>query len=436
MNLPNPTVQILEGDCRAVLATLPEKSVHCIVTSPPYWGLRDYGTAPLVWGSDSAHDHEWGDPTVRDNRAGAHLNQGLRDDPARSPRGGRQPANQQPAVVDQGAFCSCGAWRGSLGLEPTPELYVEHLVEIFRAAWRVLRDDGILWLNLGDSYNAGREGGHAGGKCGLSRPEIAPNRSGVKAPDLKPKDLVGIPWRAAFALQADGWYLRRDIIWAKPNPMPESCTDRCTSSHEYLFHLTKSPTYFYDSDAIHEPLQASSSQQSANRDPESLARILQQGRNKRSVWTIPTKPYKEAHFAVFPPDLVKPCILAGTSAKGCCVTCGAPWERMIVREKHPIRDMEAQRRRAAETTGRIDGKVPGPGGMMDYVRSVGWRPTCVCGTDETRPCVVLDLFGGSGTVGAVAKSLNRNSILIDLNAKYLRLAMKRAKASSAGFGLE
>lgn len=281
------------GDCREAMATLPDNSVHCCVTSPPYWGLRDYG-------------------------------------------------------VD-----------GQLGLEQTPEEYVANMVQVFREVRRVLRDDGTLWLNLGDSY--ARQGGATDNKNRsreLAHMAETQKRAMNKVADgYKPKDLVGIPWRVAFALQADGWYLRQDIIWHKPNPMPESVTDRCTKSHEYIFLLSKSARYYYDQKAIAEPLADSSvarlsqvnlaNQNGSDRipgktngamkavgprfggskygDDESELMRTKSGnewtggdglRNRRSVWTVTTQPFKEAHFATFPPKLIEPCILAGCPEGG------------------------------------------------------------------------------------------------------------------------
>lgn len=297
---------ILIGDARARLAELPAGSARTCVTSPPYFGLRDYG-------------------------------------------------------VD-----------GQMGLEETPDAYVAEMVALFREVWRVLADDGTLWLNLGDSYAGGGGGNY--NKTGVSqaggqhianvrnRPEWLDNAG------VKPKDLIGIPWRVALALQADGWYLRSDIIWHKPNPMPESVTDRPTKSHEYLFLLTKSAKYYYDHEAIKEPAIHSSDRRAGG------GRITYEGkrqgddgtgqeafvsikdkRNKRDVWTIPTKPFKGAHFAVMPLALVEPCILAG-SAEG-----------------------------------------------------------------DT----VLDPFTGSGTVGVAANRLGRNFVGTELNATYAKIAMDR-----------
>ena len=299
------------GDARDVLPTLADQSVHCVVTSPPYWGLRDYG-------SD-----------------------------------------------------------GQIGLEATPEEYVANLVAVFREVRRVLRDDGTVWLNLGDSYNgSGAIGGagkqHTNGGS-VSRPD---NRAGW--PGLKPKDLVGIPWRVAFALQADGWWLRSDIIWSKPNPMPESVTDRPTKAHEYLFLLAKRERYYFDQEAVREAhttpdgmgwaangkgTRYSTSDYGEHRGAADFSRSdgLQamgghpNGRNLRSVWTIATRPYPGAHFAVFPPELPERCIKAGCPENG----------------------------------------------------------------------VVLDPFAGSGTVGVVANRLSRRAILIDLNPAYLEQQMRR-----------
>ena len=242
--------RIIQGDAVWVLRGLPDESVHCCVTSPPYWGLRDYKLEPLVWGGAAGCEHEWGEEQVA---RGPAQEQG-----ATSQRKGRTNIDEQRhRGVSQGCWCSlCGAWRGSLGLEPTPELYTQHLVEIMREVRRVLRNDGTLWLNLGDSYAGGGNGGHQKGEYFHGHTQRSGDFTGQakKAPPgLKPKDLVGIPWMAAFALRTDGWWLRSDIIWSKPNPMPESVRDRPTKAHEYIFLLTKSAKCYYDAEAIKEP---------------------------------------------------------------------------------------------------------------------------------------------------------------------------------------
>jgi len=412
------TIQLIQGDCLQMLKTLADESVQCCVTSPPYWNLRDYG-------------------------------------------------------VD-----------GQLGLEPTPELYVEHLVAVFREVRRVMRDDAVMFLNLGDSYAGSGQGWSHSEKQSSNTGAIqyGPDNvygrppgyiSSTQGNGLKPKDLVGIPWRVAFALQADGWWLRQDIIWAKPNPMPESVTDRCTKSHEYLFLLTKSATYYYDHIAIQEPAAYDGRKDTVMKgspkyangfvpdtSPQTLAvkgherwpnsvvvgspemggagqgfkghsgNTLADGtilrtRNKRDVWFIATHPFPSSHFAVMPETLVEPCILAGTSEKGCCPKCGRAWVRVVERTKNPNRDMEAQREADALRTGRTDGHISGPSGMVDETTTTGWRPSCTCNAGDPIPCVVCDPFAGSGTVGAVAKRLGRSFIGIELNPAYVKMAEDR-----------
>jgi DNA modification methylase len=376
-------MRLILGDCLEVLKTLPDESVHCCITSPPYYGLRDYGTAKWEGGEPGCNH------SPRVNGRGALLQggdtAGLRD----------KPFNVCP---------KCGAVRidAQLGLEKTPEEYVAKLVEVFREVRRVLRDDGTLWLNLGDSYASSQStnGGYSDKStlAGFSRPDTKgrqANESGERHKiehGLKPKDLIGIPWRVAFALQADGWYLRQDLIWAKPNPMPESVTDRCTKSYEYIFLLAKSQKYFYDAEAIAEPATPSSTAR-WNQDIDGQARSDrvpgktngkmravggprvhgnipgrddggaacnkpdQFTRNRRSVWTITTKPFKEAHFATFPPDLVEPMIKAGCPVGG----------------------------------------------------------------------TVLDPFAGAGTTGLVAAKLDRDFLGIELNPDYIAIAERRIK---------
>ncbi len=377
---------------------------------------------------------------------------------------------------------------GQLGLEATPESYVARMVEVFREVRRVLRPDGTLWLNIGDSFATGSSGDRRiadptsehWSQTGIE------NRARARppCPGLKPKDLVGIPWRLAFALQADGWYLRsdiieevelycpcgcghvmeeriwrhspdRDIIWHKPNPMPESVRDRPTKAHEYIFLLSKSARYFYDADAVREPhaepnrgkgeresigtVKGGSSLQSgfSQKDggwADSWSGIRQYnpaGRNIRSVWTITPKPFKGAHFATFPPALVERCVKAGTSERGCCPQCGKAWER-VVKATGISRDRNLKINTAKALAGvneahRLNGK--------DYLHArratEEFRPACTCPAAVPVPCVVLDPFLGSGTTAAVAKSLGRDCIGIDLNPKYLTMARARIKAEQA-----
>ena len=291
---PVITEKILTGNTLEVLKTLPERSVHCCITSPPYWGLRDYGTGEWE-GGDPKCDHQ---PPQQDMVKAAASRLNLNKDPNKiqSTLGGSHNRGYKEICK------KCGAHRidSQIGLEKTPEEYVTKIVAVFREVRRVLRDDGTLWLNLGDSYGATSNRNGLSGS-GLKQNKTADPRLRIKtgiSTGLAQKNLVGIPWRVAFALQADGWCLRQDIIWLKPNPMPESVTDRCTKSHEYIFLLAKSQKYYFDSGATKE-MGADFGE-----------------RNLRSVWTVATKPFKEAHFAVYPLNLIRPCILAGCPPKG------------------------------------------------------------------------------------------------------------------------
>lgn len=349
-----PNFVIHQGCCKEKLKLLPANSVHCCITSPPYYNQRDYGVA------------------------------------------------------------------GQIGLEDTVEEYVNNLVEVFREVKRVLRDDGTLWLNLGDSYFGSGKGQTKNGCSDPKQPKIKGMKLPVNKSEsyLKPKDLIGIPWKVAFALQKDEWYLRQDLIWHKKNALPESVEDRCTKSHEYLFLLSKSQKYFFDHEAIKEPLAESSVGRAQRKrrlmDRTGLGTVGKQVengidikhghaglamgrndktgysedgmRNKRSVWTIATKPYKRAHFACFPPSLIEPPILSGTSDKGCCPECSAPFKR---------------------------------------IKDIGWEQTCKHVIDEVVPCTVLDPFMGSGTTGMVAYRKGRDFVGIELNPDYIEMAKER-----------
>jgi DNA modification methylase len=340
--------KILIGNVIDELRTIESSSVRVCVTSPPYWGKRDYGTEPQIWAGELpiCADHQWGEYFLA---AGARSDQSPGE---RQGKGSIGRSNRQKS-----AFCGvCGAWKGELGLEPTPELYVKHIVEIFREVRRVLTDDGTLWINLGDTFIGGKGFSATKGKDHQDKrvrdkqsksegyqtiggqKEVRPtdDRRMMKLSGLKQKDLVGIPWMVAFALRADGWYLRSEIIWDKIDPMPESVKDRPTVAHETIFLLSKSRRYHYDYRAITEPVSESSKQrykrkfnQDSDRgylvgpqhhlgeflaDSDKIKKNIETGRNKRSVWRVrkPSGRKKVKHFAVFPVKLVEPSILAGS----------------------------------------------------------------------------------------------------------------------------
>ena len=326
------------------LKLLPDNSIHCCVTSPPYWALRDYG------------------------------------------------AEEQ------------------LGLETHYQDYINNMVLVFREVRRVLHPTGTLWLNLGDSYVSSSSKG-SGGPSAVQDTNAGSRFKTIKVEhDLKHKDLVGIPWRVAFALQADGWYLRQDIIWAKNNPMPESVTDRCSKAHEYIFLLTKSDKYYYDHVAIKEP-----AVMGAQTRKQSPTVEIDNTRNKRSVWQINTQSYSGAHFAVFPEEIPELCIKASTSEKGICPACGNQYKRQL--EKVGFRQD-----RWSEANS-FDGYRERKGTLV--YKTVGWEPTCKCPPAPiTRP-TVLDPFSGSGTTGKVALRLGQHYIGLDVNEEYLDLALRR-----------
>ena len=320
--------RIETADALSLLRELPEGWAQTCVTSPPYWGLRDYGLAPSIWGGAPRCRHAWG-PPQRGKRQDL-LPAGQTSSRGRLDLDGRQGQ----AGLLGGRFCErCYAWRGCLGLEPTPELYVQHLLAVLAEVHRVLRDDGTLWLVLGDSYAAARSYQPPDRRRGVP----VPHRAGCVPAGCKAKDLAGVPWQVALALRAHGWWLRSDIVWAKPNPIPENVRDRPTRAHEYLFLLAKQPRYFYDAHAIREPDTGRCSGNGYAR-PGRLTyqdRRGQRGqhqqwkggqaRQRRSWWTVTARGYPGAQ-AVFPEKLIEPCVLAG-SAPVACGICGAPWQR-------------------------------------------------------------------------------------------------------------
>ena len=432
------------GDCRERMREMIAAGarVNCVVTSPPYWGLRSY-----LPGDSAQKANELGSERLHDCLGWATKNE-------------------------------CG------------ECHVCNIVDLFRLVRQVLADDGTAWVNYGDSYAGywgaqGRQGetGEMAGRSVVSARQIAAAQrrashtgSTKHLNGLKPKDLCMIPARVALALQADGWWVRQDIVWSKPNPMPESVNDRCTKAHEYIFLLSKRDRYFYDAEAILESVSPSTHARlsqdvqnqvgstranggaKANGNMKAVARkfdpsagnknnpsfdeamaIMPSLRNKRSVWTVTTKPYSGAHFATFPPALIEPMILAGTSAHGHCPQCGAGWVR-IVEKGAPLE--EQKKACGADSAGGYNGQAvkeyEGTGaqnaravkarileGMRERV-TTGWRPTCKCGAEPV-PGVVFDPFMGSGTTAEVAQRLGRNWIGTELNRDYEPLQRERVR---------
>jgi DNA modification methylase len=359
-----------------VLATLPADSVHTVVTSPPYYALRSY--------LDASHPDK----------------------------------------------------HREIGSEPTPDEYLATMVAVFREVKRVLRPDGTVWCNIGDSFSGGNNVGWRAGNPDKNGGNS--NRDGVGAvPGLAAKQLLMMPARLALALQADGWWLRSDIIWHKPNPMPESCRDRPTSAHEHVFLLTKSARYFYDADAVREEptgrtdmSRVFNTSLNGDREMREYPKDGLVGRNLRNVWTLPTAPYSEAHFATFPPALAERCIKAGTSERGCCSQCGKPWTRITERS---VAFTSGSGKAGNVPNGKHAGAVQALSGDYDIrmgpsvaSTTTGWRAGC--GHDApVSPCVVLDPFAGAGTTLLVADRLQRDAIGIELNTAYTEMAMQRCR---------
>ena len=368
-----PRLDLRVGDALVRLREIPDASVHCCVTSPPYWGLRDYGI------------------------------------------------------------------EGQIGREEMPSEYVGKIVDVFREVRRALRDDGTLWLNLGDTYASAwvcsRRSTVGAGSLPNGKREARLNRL---VEGMKEKDLIGIPWLVAFALRDDGWYLRQDVIWSKGNCMPESVKDRCTRSHEYLFMLTKNSRYYYDADAISEQATCDRTRGPAlhpdtlsTNGNAGLSRRDSEGvRNKRSVWNVNPRPFEGAHFATFPPDLIRPCILAGTSEYGACGTCGAPWSR----EVEVLGETRRQRQGRLGKSPYAASQPENPQGL-DHTghhgnaprqhTQLGWKASCSCPSATLVPCTVLDPFGGAGTTAYVALEQWRDCITIELNPDYAKIIEKR-----------
>jgi DNA modification methylase len=398
---------------------MPDNSADCCVTSPPYFALRDYG-------------------------------------------------------VD-----------GQIGLEETPEKYIASLVEVFTEVHRVMKPTGTLWLNIGDSYAGSGKGigdDYTGRwKQGTNKGiRSITQRNRAVSDSLKPKDLIGIPWMLAFALRSAGWYLRQDIIWNKPNPMPESVTDRCTKAHEYIFLLTKSPRYYYDAVAIKTQLKDSSidrlwqnieAQQGSARVPgktngnmkavkfggnkaEGYGTRIHSGKewnpqqggggtgfknhsgnydasgnligggmaNKKSVWTVPTYPFKAAHFATFPEQLIVDCIKAGSSEHGCCDACGAPYERVTEKTYKHHQNWYGNKQSVRNSRGKAGNSY----NELINSETTGWAPTCTCNAGIT-PALVLDPFSGAATTALVARKLGRDYVAIELNPEYINLSHQRLR---------
>jgi DNA modification methylase len=483
-----PTWSVLEEDACRLPSSL--SGVQCVVTSPPYYALRDYGLPPTSWpaveyaplpglpplsvpGCDPACEHDWADESREiDNRTRMDLNLNYCGTP-----GG--PKAQPRATTVTSSYCrKCGGWRGCLGLEPTLEAYVGHLVLIFRRVRETMADSGTLWLNLGDGY---AQSGQSGLGINTGASTLGPNRDGLGPGNaawqrsrprqsipggLKHKDLMGVPWRVALALQADGWHLRNDIVWSKASPMPESVTDRCTRSHEYLFMFSKGPRYYYD--RYGERVQGAESTERIHSSPavtprggpwkvdnvghghgglangpDRLAKMQADGgRNLGTVWWVDdddepghgpvwhlsNEPTREDHYAAFPSLLPARAVRLGTSERGQCPACGSPWVRLTdsrleyTQRKHDRTKHRQTDGTIAETCGPLT-RAPVP--ARKHVTTTGWTPSCRCPEQPPVPQLVLDPFCGLGTTGVACKRLGRRFVGLEPQPDYAAAARRR-----------
>ena len=450
---------IKNGNVIDVLDKMENKSVHCIVTSPPYYGLRNYDLPPIIWGGQKECSHYWNESNQPPTKLGMSGNTNGISKNYINPGKIYAPSD----VPLRGMYCvECNAWLGCLGLEPSIKMFVEHIVYIFDKAWRVLRDDGTLWLNLGDSYagSGKRTKEHANPGLSKSAKRDAVNLPSYVPEGVKRKDLIGMPWRVALALQDNGWYLRSDIIWQKLNVLPESVKDRPSKSHEYIFLLTKNEKYFYDRDAIRQPLAESSVKRleeqsfwdqvggekdyevagmSSRKTLENFKKAYDEekelGANKRTVWPISSGSSKVSHYATFPPKMVEPCILAGTSAHGVCIQCGTPYHRStkVKSSTMNLRVRDAKKGISEFKTG-FDGSANATEKeISNYDKEeisktvkgkTQWIAGCKC-NEGVVAATVMDIFSGSGTTGLVALRHDRSYLGIELSQKYVDISRKR-----------
>lgn len=477
---------IICNDVIAALKTLPAKIAQTVITSPPYFSMRKYmGKQNVIWDGDPNCNHEFAtQTTTHDNLRFRGENSDVGND------------NNRERFTDEDvemAFCAkCGAWKGALGLEPNPEMYVDHLTQIFREVKRVLRDDGTLWINIGDCYwgsGMAGQGEHyhkhknLDARNSLHMPEHNTNKG--QHPYLKNKDLAGMPWRLAFALQSDGWWLRNEIIWSKINPAPEAAQDRFARSHEYIFLLTKQPKYYFDMDAVREPhirlWNESIGGNLTSGTHKLCGKYVDQqrkiplpnpaGRSKRTVWNCNTNKsnwefcqncdtmfigkerkaiktfYDEnnnriltctcgcpdnwfSHFASYPVDLITPCILAGSPPKT-CAKCGTPYKRQteVTYKNDTTKNGKSPQnnRRQTKNPNQKDDKVFGyEQRTRRIVKNLGFHPQCQCNAGIAK-AIVLDPFLGSGTTAIAAANNSRDYIGIDISEVYVKIAKERIK---------
>ena len=421
--------QIICADVREQMKTLPNESIDCVITSPPYWALRDYGIEPTIWDGDENCEHEWGESKEKKTNLQAGNPEFQR------------PWREEASGISKAQFCTkCSAWKGQLGLEPTFDLYIRHLCDIFDEIKRVLKKTGTCWINIGDTYSGGGQGG-ADWNGKETTPGSAYARMKIK--EVQPKSLCQIPSRFAIEMSNRGWILRNELIWYKPNCMPSSAKDRFTVDFEKIFFFTKSRRYFFEQQfepSIGEPRWGGDTftpKEGTEYKNEAAIKVRERlmtssNRNKRCVWKITTNPFPEAHFAVFPEKLIEPMIKSGCP-RNVCVRCGQPKEK-VYETKINTDDLNFN-----ERTKLLKINI-GAGGEIfkrDYINDPEYRKrlaeketifkgysTCSCNVGF-KAGIVLDPFMGSGTTCVVARKQGRDYIGIDIKEEYVEMTKKR-----------
>lgn len=429
----------------ATQVPLKDESVQLCCFSPPYLGLRAYKIKDVIFGGgDPGCEHEWGSATYqrRSNDSGNENRKQITN----------VGANKRENLVTY-AFCSkCNAWRGQLGLEPSIDLFLDHMMLVMGEVWRILRNDGVVFVNIGDTYNSAPGGYYAGGSFDRPSRKFTRNmRQFLRPKSIKTKSLCLIPQKFAIRCQEAGWIVRSEIIWSKLNPMPESCKDRPTKAHEQVWMLAKQEKYFFDQEAVAQPQaeyerarrlrekkqghktvyalqadgktgQAPQSASGVCKNVQARHELAEKGtRNIRTVWTLSSESCPEAHFATWPSKLVEIIIRAGSSPKACEV-CGAPWERIAEKTFIPQEDVSPERGvrccPGQKPLDETDNRGGSPRGS-NQTKTLGWRPTCKCDCKGTGKCVVFDPFVGTATTVLVAEKLGRTGVGLDLSGEYL-----------------
>jgi DNA modification methylase len=445
---------IIHGHTLTVLKGIPSESLQMCVTSPPYFWLRDYHTPHQIWDGDDSCTHEWTQEIQ--TKTSSTYNQGMNERTGNAPGQKKQEHSSYGRLI-HGCFCKhCGAWKGEHGLEPSAALYIKHSVDIFREVRRIIRKDGICFLNIGDKFNSGKSVSKDKEKWPAQSRNRTDSEFAAISSEIHEKESFGIPWMLMFALRDDGWRIRQEIIWDKPNCMAESVKDRCTKSHESIFLLFKQTKYYFDGFAIKEPAKYDGRKQTFLKPSEKYLAEMRVGqisntmhtkgtdrfvtidgvpvRNKRSVWKINTVGIDEKHYATFPIELPTICIKAGTSEYGCCENCRTPYKRIlapsaryaaILGKGYHDHENDLEEGKMGVRGENRQNAMRDAGIIGAEYETTGWAKQCKCETDKVIPCTVLDPFIGAGTTELACIPLQRDCIGIELGEEAVEISTRR-----------